>query len=110
MPLIADKNYYADAGGSLVDEKSAKAAFLVARAGTVVDPKTAKQYGLELEEGEQEVRYRGRDVEGMRATESNEQLAARRIAEASRSAADSGTTDETAPAPARSSKKGAAKK
>lgn len=45
MPdLVADKDYWSDADGKLVDE--AAAAFLVARKGTAVSAETAERYGI----------------------------------------------------------------
>lgn len=44
---VADKDYYADADGKLVEADDPNAAFLVAREGTAVSDAAAKQYGLE---------------------------------------------------------------
>lgn len=44
---VADRDYWADADGNLVDADDPNAAFLVARAGTAVSDAAAQRYGLD---------------------------------------------------------------
>lgn len=45
--MIADKNYYRDKDGNLVEEGDPNAAFLVAGKGTEIPKSTVEKYGLD---------------------------------------------------------------
>lgn len=51
---VADRNYYIDAEGNLVDEGAENAAFLVAAKGSEVPQDVAEKYGIEIGEAPQE--------------------------------------------------------
>lgn len=116
MGLLADKDYYANADGEIVSADAEDANELVAREGSIVSEETAEKFNLSLGEAPQEVRYRGQDVSGMAATDSNADLRQKGIAPDTTNVKASATTTTTvgsSPAAAgvkTSAKKGAVKK